>query len=111
MICRIGRGLYSNALGFLGGFSWTVMCAHACQLFPQAGPVELIRNFFKYYNEFNWKDKAVVLDTPHSAKKPYKKDPKVCSFATFAHFPLITSSLSERFIDCCNNMRTLQKLC
>lgn len=38
-----GQGLYSNILGFLGGFSWAVLVAKACILNKDSSPAETVR--------------------------------------------------------------------
>jgi len=70
-------------MGFLGGFSWTVLCAHVCQRFPNATALELIRNFFDYYVAFNWKENYVTIDV--TPKISYKMDQKrdLLSVVTF----------------------------
>ena len=42
----IGRGVYSNALGFLGGVSWSMLVARTCQLYPNAVAGVIIQKFF-----------------------------------------------------------------
>ena len=42
----IGRGVYSNALGFLGGVSWSMLVARTCQLYPNAIAGVIILKFF-----------------------------------------------------------------
>jgi len=47
------RGIYSNALGFLGGVAWALLTARVCQLYPNACPATLLARFFRVYS--NWK--------------------------------------------------------
>jgi len=47
------RGIYSNALGFLGGVAWALLTARVCQLYPYACPASLLARFFRVYS--NWK--------------------------------------------------------
>ncbi|EER15535.1 polyadenylate polymerase, putative, partial [Perkinsus marinus ATCC 50983] len=57
------RGIYSNALGYLGGVSWAILVARVCQLFPNMGPSQLVVRFFRVYSRWNWdpSEGAVVL--------------------------------------------------
>ena len=41
--------MYSNALGYLGGVSWAIMCARICQAFPNAIVSDLLYKFFKFF--------------------------------------------------------------
>ena len=49
---NVGRGIYSNSLGFLGGVSWAMLVARVCQLYPNAAPSTLVQKFFMVYT--NW---------------------------------------------------------
>lgn len=42
----IGRGVYSNTLGFLGGVSWSMLVARTCQLYPNAVAAVIVQKFF-----------------------------------------------------------------
>ena len=46
------RGIYSNALGFLGGVSWAMLVARVCQLYPNAAPATLIQKFFLVFSKW-----------------------------------------------------------
>ena len=43
------NGIYSNSLGFLGGFSWALLVAKICQDHEDTSPSELIFKFFQVY--------------------------------------------------------------
>ena len=45
LLCT-GRGVYSNALGFLGGVSWSMLVARTCQLYPNAVAGVIVQKFF-----------------------------------------------------------------
>ena len=49
-----GRGIYSNALGYLGGVSWAMLVARTCQLYPNATPSILVLKFFRIFSEWKW---------------------------------------------------------
>uniref|UniRef100_A0A663EIX1 polynucleotide adenylyltransferase n=1 Tax=Aquila chrysaetos chrysaetos TaxID=223781 RepID=A0A663EIX1_AQUCH len=42
----VGRGIYSNMLGFLGRVSWAMLVARTCQLYPNALATTLVKKFF-----------------------------------------------------------------
>ncbi len=82
-----GRGLYSNAAGFLGGFSWSVLVAYVCKnskLYAKSGAAasgdgglsieeRLLAEFFEVYNHWDWQQPVAI--TPGSAR--YKPGHKV----------------------------------
>ncbi|KAH9634946.1 hypothetical protein HF086_004346 [Spodoptera exigua] len=48
------RGIYSNALGYLGGVSWAMLVARTCQLYPNALPATLVNKFFLIFCQWRW---------------------------------------------------------
>ena len=48
----VGKGIYSNALGFLGGVSWAMLVARVCQLYPNAAPSTLVLKFFLVFSKW-----------------------------------------------------------
>ena len=47
-----GRGIYSNALGYLGGVSWAMLVARVCQLYPNASASLLLQKFFLVFSKW-----------------------------------------------------------
>ena len=43
------RGIYSNAMGYLGGVAWAILVAKVCQLYPKCKANILIRKFFEVF--------------------------------------------------------------
>lgn len=54
------RGIYSNVLGYLGGVSWAMLLARACQLYPNAAASTLLQKFFLVFRQWPW-PKPVLL--------------------------------------------------
>ena len=48
----VERGIYSNALGFLGGVSWAMLVARTCQLYPNAAPSTIVHKFFLVFTQW-----------------------------------------------------------
>jgi len=48
----IGKNIYSNVLGFLGGISWALLVAHVCQLYPNAAASTLVHRFFFVFSQW-----------------------------------------------------------
>lgn len=75
----LGRGIYSNMLGFLGGVSWAMLVARTCQLYPNAVAATLVHKFFLVFSK--WYD-------------PYKSDPRSHKFITVTHYSYRSCALS-----------------
>lgn len=48
------RGLYNNAMGYLGGVACALLTARICQLYPNATASTIITRFFKIYQQWAW---------------------------------------------------------
>ena len=47
------RGIYSNALGYLGGVSWAMLVARTCQLYPNAAASTVVHKFFFVFEKWS----------------------------------------------------------
>lgn len=64
LICfYIERGIYSNALGYLGGVSWAMLVARTCQLYPNAAASTIVNKFFFVFEKWlvQWRHMYVWL--------------------------------------------------
>ena len=57
------KGIYKNALGFIGGVCWAMLVARTCQLYPNAAPSQLLAKFFLVFSKWDW-PKPVFLKMP-----------------------------------------------
>ncbi|XP_059174336.1 poly(A) polymerase type 3-like [Physella acuta] len=59
------KGIYSNALGYLGGVSWAMLVARVCQLYPKAAPATIVHRFFLVFSKWDWPSPVLLkpLDT------------------------------------------------
>ncbi|BAY24015.1 RNA 2',3'-cyclic phosphodiesterase [Calothrix sp. NIES-2100] len=58
------RDIYSNAWGFLGGFSWALLCAFFCTFYKEseASIEKLLANFFQLLHHHDWQQAIVLTD-------------------------------------------------
>ena len=54
------RGIYSNAIGYLGGVAWAILVAKVCQLYPKCRANILIRKFFEVYANWDWNNPVQI---------------------------------------------------
>ncbi|KAH3767389.1 RNA 2',3'-cyclic phosphodiesterase [Pelomyxa schiedti] len=55
------RGLYSNRLGFLGGFAWSLLTARICQVSPNDDAEKVFAKFFTLYSSWNFAATPVTM--------------------------------------------------
>lgn len=97
------RGIYSNALGFLGGVSWAMLVARVCQLYPNAAPATLLQKFFMVFSKWDWPQP--VLLKPNNLPPDMKGvghqnfpiwDPRVNPADRFHLMPIITPAYPQQ---------------
>ena len=54
------RNVYSNALGFFGGITWSLLVARVCQLYPNYSPSQLVNRFFLFYLQWKWPNPVML---------------------------------------------------
>jgi poly(A) polymerase len=77
------RGLYGNSWGFLGGFSWSLLCAYTCINYRDADRslAALLANFFQVLSRYNWRKPIALTEIgkKYQAKLPQDLLPIVSS--------------------------------
>uniref|UniRef100_A0A6T6CBS1 Poly(A) polymerase n=1 Tax=Compsopogon caeruleus TaxID=31354 RepID=A0A6T6CBS1_9RHOD len=88
------RGIYSNALGYLGGVAWAILTARICQLYPNALPSTLLSRFFKVYEQWKWPNPVLLCHTcqglPNSTMRLKPWNPKMNAQDRRHLMPVIT---------------------
>jgi poly(A) polymerase len=79
------RGLYGNSWGFLGGFSWSLLCAYSYLNYQDRDKSleRLLANFFQILSQHNWKQPIALTDlgNQYTPKLPQDLLPIVSSIA------------------------------
>lgn len=92
------KGIYSNALGFLGGVSWAMLVARVCQLYPNAAPATLVHKFFFVFSKWDWPKPVLLKQTLESTiglNFPVW-DPRVNVSDRFHLMPIITPAYPQQ---------------
>ncbi|XP_022912441.1 poly(A) polymerase type 3 isoform X2 [Onthophagus taurus] len=90
------HGIYSNALGYLGGVSWAMLVARTCQLYPQAVAATLVHKFFLVFSKWNW-PQPVLLKQPSSVNLGFAVwDPRVNVQDRYHLMPIITPAYPQQ---------------
>ena len=74
------RGIYSNALGYLGGVSWAMLVARTCQLYPNASASTIVHKFFFVFEKWDWPKPVLLkkMDEDELGLGLPVWDPRVC---------------------------------
>lgn len=63
------RGIYSNAIGYLGGVAWAILLARVSQLFPNACAYTLLRQFFRIMTQWSWPNPVLLCEPSDAAAR------------------------------------------
>ncbi|KAF4526538.1 hypothetical protein B566_EDAN009900, partial [Ephemera danica] len=90
------HGIYSNALGYLGGVSWAMLVARTCQLYPNAAPATLVHKFFLVFSQWKW-PQPVLLKQPDTVNLGFPVwDPRINVSDRFHLMPIITPAYPQQ---------------
>uniref|UniRef100_A0A663E583 Poly(A) polymerase n=1 Tax=Aquila chrysaetos chrysaetos TaxID=223781 RepID=A0A663E583_AQUCH len=90
------RGIYSNALGFLGGVSCAVLVARTCQLYPNALASTLVNKFFLVFSEWEWPKPVLLKQQEESNLNLPVWDPRVNPSDRYHVMPIITPAYPQQ---------------
>ncbi|GAB5592281.1 polynucleotide adenylyltransferase [Umbelopsis nana] len=87
------RGIYSNAMGYLGGVAWAILVARVCQLYPNGCATTVISRFFRIFATWSWPSPVVLkhIDKLSNAWDPKKNKHHIMPIITPA-FPSMCST-------------------
>ena len=85
-------GIYSNAMGFLGGVSWAILVARICQLWPKGTVYKIVLNFFYIYgNKWKWPTPILLRNIKkYSSLSLTQWNPEINENEKFHEMPIIT---------------------
>ncbi|XP_044728354.1 poly(A) polymerase type 3 [Chrysoperla carnea] len=90
------HGIYSNALGYLGGVSWAMLVARTCQLYPNAAAATLVHKFFLVFSQWKW-PQPVLLKQPDNVNLGFPVwDPRVNINDRYHLMPIITPAYPQQ---------------
>ncbi|XP_034230502.1 poly(A) polymerase type 3 isoform X2 [Thrips palmi] len=90
------HGIYSNALGYLGGVSWAMLVARTCQLYPNAVAATLVHKFFLVFSKWKWPQPVLLkqLDVVNLGFTVW--DPRVNIADRYHLMPIITPAYPQQ---------------
>lgn len=90
------HGIYSNALGYLGGVSWAMLVARTCQLYPNAASSTLVHKFFLIFSKWKW-PQPVLLKQPSNVNLGFVVwDPRINIQDRYHLMPIITPAYPQQ---------------
>jgi poly(A) polymerase len=70
------RGIYGNSWGFLGGFSWSILCAYSCINYrgKDFSVESLLTHFFELLNRYDWSEPLALTDAGRAYEAHIPRD-------------------------------------
>jgi poly(A) polymerase len=91
------KGIYSNALGFLGGVSWAMLVARVCQLYPNAAAATLVYKFFLVFSQWQWPKPVMLRPMQDNNKLGFPVwDPRTNVHDRYHLMPIITPAYPQQ---------------
>jgi len=91
------KGIYSNALGFLGGVSWAMLVARVCQLYPNAASATLVHKFFLVFSQWQWPKPVILRPMQDNNKLGFPVwDPRTNVHDRYHLMPIITPAYPQQ---------------
>ncbi|CAL1531243.1 unnamed protein product [Lymnaea stagnalis] len=91
------KGIYSNALGYLGGVSWAMLVARVCQLYPKAAPATIVHRFFLVYSKWDWPSPVLLKPLESDNRLGYPVwDSRINASDRFHLMPIITPAYPQQ---------------
>ncbi|BFZ11736.1 hypothetical protein BsWGS_14775 [Bradybaena similaris] len=91
------KGIYSNAMGYLGGVSWAMLVARVCQLYPKAAPATIVHRFFLVFSKWDWPSPVLLKPLETENKLGFTVwDSRVNPADRFHLMPIITPAYPQQ---------------
>ncbi|XP_071963960.1 poly(A) polymerase beta-like [Antedon mediterranea] len=91
------HGVYSNALGFLGGVSWAMLVARTCQLYPNAAAATIVHKFFLVFTKWKWPQPVFLKQPSQENELAFQVwDPRINVTDRFHLMPIITPAYPQQ---------------
>lgn len=84
------RGLYSNAMGYMGGVACALLVARVCQLYPNGAAATIVGRFFRVYAQWNWPQPVMLRHVEDCGLGLKVWNPRLHPADRFHRMPVIT---------------------
>lgn len=86
----LGRGLYNNAMGYVGGVACALLTARICQLYPNSAPATIVARFFKIYQQWKWPQPVILKQIEDYPLHLRVWNPRIVPADRYHKMPVIT---------------------